>query len=410
MLENIKEFFQVKLHAKLPFAPDLLVNMILMFSLLMVAFLIEFLMQKVLAKKLNNFLSNAQNKTKWDVAILDFRLIPHTAQLFSPLLIYFTVPILFTDSMQIIRIIQLIAALYLVWVSADLLLALISALESYYSSRQSIGHLPVKSTAQLSKIFVVLIAILTVLASILDKSPVYLLSGIGAFTAIFFVIFRDTILGFISGLQISANDLVRKRDWIEMKKYDADGEVLEVGLTTVKIQNWDKTISTIPTHALVNDAFKNWRGMEESDGRRIKRCFYIDISSIAFITNEHIRIFKKNELLAQYLEEMDLVKISTSNIHNHENLTNLGLFRAYLERYLRHHPMLNEQMQSLVRHLDADEHGLPIEIYVFCRDKSWVNFERIQSQIFEHIYASLKLFNLYIYQSPSGRDILTKNK
>lgn len=272
--------------------------------------------------------------------------------------------------------------------------------------------LPVKSINQLVKLIIFLIVAVISISTIFGKSPLYFLSGLGAMTAVVLLVFKDTILGFVAGVQLAANQMVSRGDWIEMPKYGADGEVLEVALTTVQVQNWDKTITMIPTYALISDSFKNWRGMEQAGGRRIKRSIRIDVNSIGFMDQALIERLKKIDSIADYLTQKQ-AEIDEQNQQltsdltlgaNGRKLTNVGTFRAYLEYYLKNHPMVSNDMTMLVRQLAADENGLPIEIYLFCTDIRWANYEAIQADLFDHIYAVLPEFDLRAFQSPSGYD------
>ena len=272
--------------------------------------------------------------------------------------------------------------------------------------------LPIKSINQLVKLFVFLIVAVISISTVLGKSPLYFLSGLGAMTAVILLVFKDTILGFVAGVQLAANQMVSRGDWIEMPKYGADGEVLEVALTTVQVQNWDKTITMIPTYALISDSFKNWRGMEQAGGRRIKRSIRLDVNSIGFMDQSLIEHLMKVDSISQYLkskqqeineQNQQLVSDLTVNA-NGRKLTNVGTFRMYLEYFLRKHPMVSQEMTLIVRQLPADENGLPIELYLFCTDIRWAAYESIQADLFDHIYAVLPEFNLRAFQSPTGYD------
>jgi len=272
--------------------------------------------------------------------------------------------------------------------------------------------LPIKSINQLIKLFVFLVVAVISISTVLGKSPLYFLSGLGAMTAVVLLVFKDTILGFVAGVQLAANQMVSRGDWIEMPKYGADGEVLEVALTTVQVQNWDKTITMIPTYALISDSFKNWRGMEQAGGRRIKRSIRIDVNSIGFMDQTLIEHLLKIDSISQYLtskqaeinEQNQQVSGDLTVNANGRKLTNVGTFRAYLEYFLHNHPMVSKEMTLIVRQLPADENGLPIELYLFCTDIRWAAYEAIQADLFDHIYAVLPEFNLRAFQSPSGYD------
>ena len=274
-------------------------------------------------------------------------------------------------------------------------------------------ELPVKSVVQVLKLILYGIATIAVISLIIGQSPALLLSGLGAMTAVMMLVFKDSILGLVAGIQLSANQMVSSGDWIEMPKYGADGDVLEVALTTVKVQNWDKTITTIPTYTLITESFKNWRGMSESGGRRIKRSINIDIGSIKFCSQEMLERFSRIQHITEYLDKKRQEisswnaawNLEASDPLNGRQLTNVGTFRAYVVAYLRHHPMVHQDMTFLVRQLAPTAQGLPIEIYVFSRDQVWSNYEDIQADIFDHILAIAPAFDLSVYQSPSGGDV-----
>ncbi len=231
-------------------------------------------------------------------------------------------------------------------------------------------------------------------------------------TAVLLLIFKDSILGLVAGIQISSNDMVRLGDWVEMPKHGADGDVIDISLTTVKIQNFDKTITTIPTYTMVSDSFKNWRGMSQSAGRRIKRNINIDMRSVKFCDESMLERFASFRHISEYIarKKDELTKFNAENgiddsvLVNGRRMTNLGTFRAYLEGYLRNHPKINKDMTFLVRQLQPTETGLPIEIYVFCSDKIWANYEAIQADIFDHILAVIPEFDLKVFQNPTGAD------
>ena len=273
--------------------------------------------------------------------------------------------------------------------------------------------LPVNGIVQAVKLAISIVFGILIVSILMGSSPALILSGLGAMTAVLMLVFQDSIRGFAAGLQLSAYDMLALGDWLEMPKYNADGDVVEIGLTTVKVQNWDKTIVTIPTYALVSDSFKNWRGMEQAGGRRIKRSVNIDIESIHFLSEAEIAHLKKAQLLSGYLDE----KVKELGAYNSElgadmenpvngrRLTNVGTFRAYLEQYVRRHPKVHKGLTIMVRQLAPTAEGLPIEIYVFTSTTAWAEYEGIQSDIFDHIFAVLPEFNLRAYQSPTGYDL-----
>jgi miniconductance mechanosensitive channel len=265
---------------------------------------------------------------------------------------------------------------------------------------------------QVVKIVVGIAVGIYIFSALMNRSPVVLLGGLGAMTAVLLLIFKDTILGFVASIQLTGNDMIRMGDWISMPKYGADGDVIDLTLTTVKVQNWDKTITTIPTYALVSQSFQNWRGMDESGGRRIKRALNIDMSSITFCTDEMVDRFRRFRILGNYIAEKEkeitawnnTQSVSEEELVNGRRMTNVGTFRAYVTEYLRNHPMVKQDMTCMVRQLKPGEDGLPIEIYAFSSDQRWVQYEGIQADIFDHILAVLPQFGLRIFQNPTGAD------
>ena len=282
-----------------------------------------------------------------------------------------------------------------------------------YNTTEYAHHRPVKGYVQLLKILIYFMAAIMIISVLLERDPTVLLAGLGAMAAVLLLVFKDTILGFVASIQLSANEMVKIGDWIEMRSHGADGTVIDITLNTVKVQNWDKTISTIPTYALVAESFNNWKGMEESGGRRIKRSVSIDTGSIKFCDAAMLSRFEKFLLICDYEKQKEeevrefnkSKKISDEDVISGRRQTNVGIFRKYLEVYLRQHPMVNQDMTFLVRQLHPTTTGLPIEIYVFCKDKAWANYEAIQADIFDHIFAVIPEFELRVFQEPSGIDI-----
>ena len=288
----------------------------------------------------------------------------------------------------------------------------LNALGDIYQKTKFSERLNIKSYLQISKLIINVLGIIIVISILLEKDPTILLSGLGAMTAVLMLIFKDTILSLVASMQISSNDLFKIGDWIEAPQFGADGDVIDIALHTVKIQNWDKTISVIPTHKLIDSTFKNWRGMSESGGRRIKRSLFIDMSSISACSSEDLENFKKIDLIKEHLNQKQAEVathnqknlVGTSNIMNGRQLTNIGTFRAYVEAYLRNNSKIHENMTFLIRQLEPSEKGLPLQIYVFSNDINWVNYEGIQSDIFDHLLAMLPEFGLKVFQNPTGED------
>ena len=351
--------------------------------------------------------------THWDDVVMKRRVLHRLSHLAPALVIYhFATPVL-GDYAQLSVVVTQACLIYLLLIAVFVIDASLNAAMDIMRSSRVTRDLPVMSFVQVLKLILYGVAAIAVLSLILGKSPLLLFSGLGAMTVVLMLVFKDAVLGFVAGIQLSANRMVAPGDWIEMPKYGADGDVLEVALTTVKVQNWDKTITTIPTYALISESFKNWRGMSDSGGRRIKRAINIDMQSIRFCDDEALARFAKIQHVSEYLERKKREIANWNAEHgvdalhpiNGRRLTNIGTFRAYVVAYLRNHPMINDQMTFLVRQLAPSAHGLPIEIYVFSRDQAWSTYEGIQADIFDHILAVAPEFDLRVYQSPSGGDV-----
>ncbi len=353
-----------------------------------------------------------RSSTTWDDALYQNKVF-HKALLLVPgLMISSMIPYTLDEFPSAIVWTQRIVQIYLVFVTLSVINAFLNALYEIYQGYEVSKAKPIKGYLQVVKIVFVIIGIIIVISMLLDKSPVYLLGGLGAFSAVLMLVFRDPILGLAAGIQISANDMARPGDWIVMGKSGADGVVTDISLTTVKVQNWDKTITTIPTYALVSESFTNWRGMEESGGRRIKRSINLDMNSVKFCTAEMIDRFSNISLIRDYVtgkqEELSAYnraqEIDNTVLVNGRRQTNLGIFRAYLVAYLKNNPNIRTDMAFLVRQLQPGESGIPIEIYVFSKEQEWSKYEDIQSDIFDHILAAVPEFELQVFQNPSGAD------
>ena len=311
-----------------------------------------------------------------------------------------------------VTVIQNVANAFIVLTVA---LALSNALEivnTVYQKREDAKLRPIKGYIQVAKIIVYLLAAILVIAALVDRSPVILLSGLGAMAAVLMLIFQDTILSLVASMQITSNDLVRVGDWIEMPQLNADGDVIDVALHTVKVQNWDKTITTIPTKRLISESFINWRGMQESGGRRIKRSILIDQNSVRVLDTEFLDKLRSFTILTRYLDQKTAeLEIWNKRLTeqgfpevNARRVTNLGTFRAYVEQYLRNHPRIHQEMTLLVRQLDPTPEGLPLQVYCFTKTIAWSEYESIQADIFDHLLAIIDQFDLRVFQNPSGYD------
>lgn len=301
------------------------------------------------------------------------------------------------------------------WIMMYALLSLFSLLDVILNLSQKLpaaSQLPLKGIFQGIKLIAAILVGILMISLLIGQSPAILISGLGAMAAVLMLVFKDPILGLVAGIQLSANDMLKLGDWLEMPKYGVDGAVIDIGLTTVKVRNWDNTITTIPTWSLVSDSFKNWSGMSASGGRRIKRSISIDATSIHFLDEDERQRLHKAHLLKPYLttrhqeiSEWNQQLDAPESVLNHRQMTNIGTFRAYLNEYLRHHPRIRKDMTLMVRQLAPDDHGLPIEIYAFTNTVVWLEYESIQADIFDHIFAVVEEFGLRIHQSPSGNDI-----
>ena len=360
----------------------------------------------------------ARSKTKWDDILAEKRVFIRLAYLAPAIVINFLTSHALSDFEFLNRIIQIITAIYMVIILLQVVTAILNALNEIYQSYEVSRGKPIKGYIQVAKIIAYTIAFVVIITVLLGDRNLGWLAGFGAFSAVLMLIFKDPILGFVGGIQLSANNMVRIGDWIEMPKYGANGTVTDISLTTVKVQNWNKTITTIPTYTLITDYFKNWRGMEESGGRRIKRSISIDMNSIKFCTPEMLERFQKFEYVSEYVEETeklltnynDKKNIDNNVLVNGRRQTNIGIFRAYLKGYLRNNPKVHNDMTFLVRQLQPTGDGLPIEVYVFSKDQEWDIYEDNQADIFDHILAVVQEFDLKVFQQPTGRDFSNLNK
>ena len=350
-----------------------------------------------------------KTRTEWDDALMKRKVFTRLSHLAPALVIYFTADLF--GPLQ--GILQRLSMVYMIIVGLIVFDSFVNAIVDIYNTYPIARQKPLKGYAQVVKIVLSIFIVITAVAVLMNRSPWMLLSGFGAMTAVLLLVFKDTILGLVASIQLSMNDMVQIGDWIEMPKFGADGDVIDVTLHTVKVQNWDKTIVTIPSYSMISDSFKNWRGMSESGGRRIKRALDIDLTSVKFCTAEMLDRYEKFQLIADYIktrrEEITLYnvehQIDTSELVNGRNMTNLGTFRAYASAYLRNHPKVHQGMTFLIRYLTPGDHGQPLEIYVFSNDQDWARYEGIQADIFDHLFAVVPLFDLRLFQSPSGNDV-----
>jgi len=356
----------------------------------------------------------ASTSTHWDDEIVASGVFTRIAHIAPAFVVYYGMNF-FPDFPEALADgIRRVAVAVMILVGALGLSSFLRAAESIYNSHPEYRERPIKGYLQVASILIYLVAGLLVLAALMNRSPWIFVSGIGAMTAILLLVFRDTILSFVASIQIASNDMIRVGDWIEIPDLGADGDVIEVALHTVKIQNWDMTITTIPTHRLITDSFKNWRGMSQSGGRRIKRSVTIDLQSVRFLTNEEIARFEGWSILKEYVrgKREELSSANTAPDLDPEvsadlrRLTNLGTFRAWIWATLRSHPEIHQTGHTLlVRQLASGPQGVPIEVYCFSKDTAWINFEDIQADLFDRILAMVPEFGLKVFQEPAGSDL-----
>ena len=384
---------------------------ILLAGLFVVAWLIFVVFRPILLHWVKKLVS--RTAFTWDNQLLGHGVFRWLAHLLPGLLIFLVAPGFFRDAPLLAKILKVGSELYLLISVYFVFDSLFNAIQATLSIKKVGRHLNLTAINQVAKLIMALIIFLLCFAVLLQRPPIALLSGLGVLASVLMLVFRDVILGFVAGIQLSTNRMLSIGDWLEMPSHKADGDVEEIGLTTVKVRNWDKTITTIPTYALISESFRNWRGMSESGGRRIKRSLFIDISSIRLCSEEMLDRFREIEHIATYLKKKEaevetcneaMGERADKNRVNGRRLTNVGTFRAYIEAYLRHHPDINQEMTLLVRHLAHDGRGLPIEIYCFSSNKNWAPYESIQADIFDHLLAVAREFDLELFQEPSGND------
>lgn len=368
-----------------------------------------------LLKFVNNLIIRSRNK--WDDALIEHHVLNRMALMVPYVLVLFFSPLVLMPKSAASTALVLLAKVLLTFQIARCLSALLNVSRSIYKETAKQKYLPLNAIIQVIKLALYLVTTIIVVSLIIDRSPVYLLSGLGALTAVLLLVFQDTIKGLVASIQISANKMVVAGDWIELPKYGADGDVIEIGLSTVKIENFDKTVTTVPTYALISDSFKNWRNMYHTGARRIKRTLIIDIASIDFYSIEKIDFLSNSTLLENYLNEKKQVLAQGAQNEpaelakiNSRQLTNVGTFRAYIELYLQQNANIRDDLTCMVRQLPATASGLPLEIYCFANTSEWAKYEGIQADIFDHLFAIAPQFDLRVFQHPSGFDWQIQHK
>jgi miniconductance mechanosensitive channel len=432
LLDNIREFESLQVFAK-PAAT--IITLILLFLL---AWLGHFIAKKIFVQIVTRLAR--RTKTSWDDMLVKRKAFRNLAHLVPAIILYyaahFSSPEMYNEmgqlsesalnvlsrdyNLSLAGMLIKAAQIYFVFIFVFVLNSLLNAGLDIYNTTAYSKHRPVKGYIQLFKILVFSLSAILIISILLERDPTVLLAGLGAMGAVLMLIFKDTILGFVSSIQLSGNNMVKIGDWIEMRSRGADGTVTDITLNTVKVRNWDNTISTIPTYSMVSESFINWKGMEESGGRRIKRAVNIDMNSIKLCDSDLLNRLQKFLLIRDYVIEKEKEireynkkkNISDDDVISGRGQTNIGIFRKYLELYLHQHPMVNDEMTFLVRHLNPSEKGLPVEIYVFCKEKAWARYEAVQADIFDHILAIIPEFDLRVFQEPTGSDLMracTKN-
>ncbi len=389
----------------------MLIFLVLLFVL---SFLALFITKKFIIRNLYKLFR--MTTYTWDDLIIANKVLENLAQLVPAIILRILIPIIFRDFSFILPFLTKLTDIFLIIVSVKVLISIIRVGEQSLSRHPAFLDKPLSSYFQLFRLIAYIISFILILSILLGKSPIYFLSAFGAMTAILLLIFKDTILGLVASVQMSSNDMIRVGDWVEMPKFNADGNVIDINLNIVKVQNFDNTITVIPTYYFISDSFKNWRGMQQSGGRRIKRALHIDVNSVKLVTPEMREKFRNYQLIENYIETRHKEiedfntknNIDTSILINGRRMTNIGVFRKYIEQYLHKHPRVRKDMTIMVRQLANENRGIPLEVYCFTDTTIWNEYEAIQSDIFDHLYSTAVFFELDIFQEPTGyfRNIL----
>lgn len=382
--------------------------------ILLIAFAADMLCRKVLLRVIARIVK--QTKATWDDILFDHSVMVHLSRMVAPVVIYLCIPVAFAGSAAMVFV-QRLCLIFIIITFLSFVNSFLKAAYSVYSEMESLRGRPLKGLLQILQVLLWFIGGIVVVSVLIGQSPLALLAGLGASAAVLMLVFKDSIMGFVSGVQLSANDMLKVGDWITMPKYGANGYVIEVTLNTVKVRNFDNTITTIPPYLLVSDSFQNWRGMRESGGRRVKRSINIDMTSVRFCTSEMLDKYRKIQLLKDYIDQTEeVVRVYNEENHidndilvNGRRQTNLGVFRAYLTAYLKSLPVVNTELNCMVRHLQPTDHGLPVELYFFSNVKDWIPYEAVQADVFDHVLAIIPEFDLRVFQSPSGADFKRLN-
>ena len=392
---------------------DKLDNLFVLLMIIGVALLSNIICRRIILKAVARLVK--RTKATWDDIVFDDKVMVHISRMVAPILIYLAIPIAFPEHIDsnVLDFLRRLCLIYILAVFLRFISVFLAAIYHVYSQREQYKDKPLKGLLQTAQVTLFFIGAIIIISILINRNPMVLLTGLGASAAILMLVFKDSIMGFVSGIQLSANNMLKVGDWIAMPKYGADGTVIEVTLNTVKIRNWDNTIITIPPYLLVSDSFQNWQGMRESGGRRVKRSINIDMSSVCFCSAEMLAKYRKIQLLKDYIDDTEkIVKeynkehhIDNSVLVNGRRETNLGVFRAYLNNYLKSLPTVNQDLTCMVRQLQPTETGIPLELYFFSVAKDWVPYEGVQADVFDHVLAIIPEFGLRVFQNPSGEDL-----
>jgi miniconductance mechanosensitive channel len=408
---EFKQFLLSWLELHMPGFSEIVFNGIVVLWITLFALALHFFLQVFLHRSLIR-LSNKYGQS-WHHALLENNLFRRLSYVVQGAVVHIQAGLWLDESSAMLRLIEAVSEQWMLLFGLLSLFSLLNILQSLMYQKAGRIHFPLRGLIQTVKLVASLLIGLLAISMLMGKSPLILFSSLGALSAVLLLVFKDAILGLVAGIQLSANKMLSVGDWLEMPKFDADGDVIDISLTTVKVRNWDKTITAIPTYALISDSFKNWRGISDVGGRRIKRSVLIESNSIQFLDEEMLLRLKKSELLGAYLEEK-IKLIEDENITkpmdlsiqmNGRRLTNIGTFRAYLVSYLKAHPKINQDLTLIVRQLDSSSEGLPIQIYAFTKTTEWIEYEDIQSDIFDHVFAVIPEFGLRIHEAPTGHDV-----
>ncbi|MCF8378086.1 MAG: mechanosensitive ion channel family protein [Bacteroidales bacterium] len=385
-------------------------NLVVISSIIILAIISDYITKRILITSIKTIVKRTANT--WDDVFITKKVFHKLAHFAPAIVLYYCIDYAI-DLPKIVSFIKSVLIIYMMIISLLTATSFVSALHSIYLTFPVAKEKPIKGYVQLLNLFLYFVTIILIYSHISGNPAKHLLTALGAVAAVLLLVFKDTLLGLVASVQISANQMVKPGDWIVVPSRDTDGTVLEISLNTVKVQNWDKTISSFPTYALINESFQNWKGMEESGGRRIKRSINIDMNSVKFLDEELKGKLKKLHLIKEYIEEREKTidefniknAIDTSMPVNGRRMTNLGILRRYLEAYLKNRSDINTDMTFLVRQLQPSEKGIPIEIYVFSKIKVWSDYESLQSDIFDHVLAAIPWFDLRVFQNPGGGDL-----